>query len=170
MSGEMDTERKLKILDSRLDGTTSVQEQIEDRLDGLEEDNESLREEVAELRSTVDDLVNLMKSDGGKEQKVRDILHYAVRKRQNEPVVVVKPMEIQGAADVCRRYAYDLVDQLPTERGWFLSPDVMQQYGQLEIDTDAQDERMGVDFEGVHGDPAPVNKFTTGDSQNEGEK
>lgn len=167
---DMDTETKLQVIDSRLDGTASVQEQLEQRLDDLEAENRDLREEVVELRSTVDDLVSIMESDGGKEQKVRDILHYAVRKRNDQPVVIVKPGEVRGATGCSRRYSYDLIDELPTQREWLLSPDEMQQYGSLEIDTDAQDKRMGVDFEGVHGDPAPVNKFTTGTTGSGGEE
>jgi len=167
-----DTERELKILNSRLDGTTSVQDDHEDRIEALEKENDELREQVAELQATVDDLIELLDSSDGKEQKVRDIVHFAVRKRETEDIIVLTPDEVRGAANVSERYAYTLMneDQLPAERDWFIYGENIKQYGDLEIDKESQQKRLGVDFEGVQGNPVPLRKFKNGASGRGGEE
>ena len=60
-----------------------------------------------------------------------------------------------------RRYAYDLVDELPKEYAWIHDGQSLKQYGEAEMDKGEMPKSLAVDFEGVHGPPCPVNTFTT---------
>jgi hypothetical protein len=135
----------------------------------LEDAAKDLQETLTMLESTVEKMTT---EAGRKKDKVRKILDFAQNKRNGQAVVKVSPQDIKGATGVSRRYAYQLThpeDGLPGEYPWCLAPREMDQYGSLEIDRDGGDERvMGVDFEGVHKSPAPVNKFITRTSQQGG--
>lgn len=125
-----------------------------DRIDDVEDENKRLRERLND--------------SGGKDAKVRAIVDYADNAR-NGPAIKLTAKEIKGAAGCSRRYAYDLIDDLPEEYDWFLTPKEMSQYGSLEIDNH-DEKRLGVDFEGVHSAGVDVNKFTTPDSEKGGEE
>lgn len=127
---------------------------LTDRVDALDAENQRLRDRLDETN--------------GKAAKVRAIVQYADRVRNGDPAVKLTAKEIQGAADCSRRYAYDLMDDLPREYDWFLTPQEMAQYGSLEIDN-GDERRLGVDFEGVHSAGCPLNKFTTRDGREGGE-
>jgi len=122
------------------------------RLDELEAENER-------LRSRVDST-----STSGKEQKVQDIVQFADNARGNDPAVKLTAKDIKGATGCSTRYAYDLMDDLPTEYDWMLSPQEMLQYGSIEIDNHDQ-RRLGVDIEGVHSSGCPLNKFNNETSE-----
>lgn len=132
-----------------------VVEDLEDRVDELEAENERLRERLDDT------------SD--KEGKVQAIVQFAINKRDGEPVVKISAQEIKGATGVSRRYAYDLVEDLPDRESWFLTPEEMHQYGSVVMDFSNQKKCLGVDFEGVHSAGVPVNKFTTSQGGKGGE-
>lgn len=136
-----------KNLDARKDLEETVDELV-DRVGALEEEN-------CRLRARVD-------TADGKDEKVAKIVQFANNARGKEPAIKLTAKDIKGATGCSRRYAYDLMDDLPDEYDWFLRPQEMTQYGSLQIDnTDAR--RLGIDFEGVHSSGCPVNKFTTSD-------
>ena len=100
-----------------------------------------------------------------KEGKIDAILDHAENLRTGQDVLKLSPRDIMAATGVTRRYAYDLIDDLPQEEEWFLtSTEVKQsQWGNAEIDNDKK--CLGVDFEGVHSEGVPVNRFTTDPSE-----
>jgi hypothetical protein len=75
--------------------------------------------------------------------------------------VSVSASEIIGATGVTRRYAYDLIEELPDEYDCFDNRNTISSYGSLEIDQDSQTRALIVDCEGVQYDVDGVNKFTT---------
>jgi hypothetical protein len=138
-------------------------------------DLEDAAKDLQETLTMLESAVEKMTTDAGrKKDKVRKILDFAQNKRSGQAVVKVTPQDVKGATGVSRRYAYQLThpeDGLPGEYPWCLEPEEMDQYGSLEIDRSDGDERvMGIDFEGVHKSPAPVNKFITRTSQEGGEE
>jgi len=100
-----------------------------------------------------------------KEGKIADIVDHAKNLRDAQDVVKLSPRDIMAATGVSRRYAYDLIDDLPQEEEWFLtSTEVKEsQWGSAEIDNDKK--CLGVDFEGVQSTGVPVNRFTTDPSE-----
>lgn len=132
----------------------STVDEVLNRLDELEAENERLQARID--------------SGGGKAAKVGQIVRYADNaKDSGSPAIKLTAKEIQGATGCSRRYAYDLMDDLPDEYDWFLTPQEMRQYGSIQIDN-ADERRLGIDFEGVHSTGCPVNKFTTSDGQEAG--
>lgn len=126
-----------------------------DRIDTLEAENERLRARL-DGRSTHD-----------KDGKVAAIVEAALNQANGDPAIKLDYSHIQAATGCSKRYAYDLMDRLPEEYDWFLTPQEMDQYGSIEIDNyDAR--RLGVDIEGVHSSGVPVNKFTTAGGSNGG--
>lgn len=124
-----------------------------DRVDELEQENE-------ELRTRLDKLGDIGAEKTSKEQKIAAIVTYADNQRgDDQDAVTVLPKVIKGLVDVRRRYAYDLVDDMVQSYDWAHDSRNLSRYGAVEQDTP----RKGVviDFEGVHGEPVPVNKFTT---------
>lgn len=139
------------------DTQTVVFERMKPTLDRLESRVEELEAENQRLRERLDDTTH-----HSKEAKAAAIVRYADNKRSSRaPAVKLTPAEVKGATGCSRRYAYDLLDDLPAEYDWFLTPAEMTQYGSLEIDN-TEERRLGIDFEGVHSSGCPVNKFTTG--------
>jgi hypothetical protein len=139
--------------EDELEAMTAI-EKVDNAIERIERYDE-LENEVEELRS-------LVSIDDGKEQKVANIVEFADNQRDShQGVVRLSPKEIKGATGVSRRYAYDLCDDLPDEFPFLVSQQAMEegQYGRLEKETAGKG--LGVDFEGAHGTPAPVNKFTT---------
>jgi regulator of replication initiation timing len=151
-------------LDRRLKDTqTLVFETLKPRLDELEGRVDELEAENERLRARLSE-------SGGKEEKVAAIVRFALNKRgAADDAIKITPEEIKGATGVSRRYAYDLVDDLPDEFDWCLRPEEMQQYGAIELDLSSQAKCLGIDFAGVHSAGCPVNKFTTA-SEGEGSR
>jgi regulator of replication initiation timing len=127
--------------------------ELQDTVDNIVDRVDELEAENNRLRTRIED------SDG-KDAKVAAIVEYAANKRGSKPAVKLDWREIRGASGCSRRYAYDLMDDLPDEYAWFLTPAEMTQYGSIEIDNE-DERRLGIDFEGVHSTACPVNKFTT---------
>lgn len=73
--------------------------------------------------------------------------------------MTVLPKVIKGITDVSRRYAYDLVDDMIDKLAWAHDPADVDRYGAVERGTPQKG--VLIDFEGVHGEACPVNKFTT---------
>jgi 16S rRNA G527 N7-methylase RsmG len=68
---------------------------------------------------------------------------------------------IERAKDA-QETAEDLVDDLPEEYHWILSPEELaqSQYGSIKRETSKAGKRIGIDIEGVHSAGCPVNRFT----------
>jgi regulator of replication initiation timing len=132
-------------------------ENLVDRVDDLEAENERLRARLADSAHTP-------------HEKLASLVEYAHNKRSSDAVVVLTPEEIAGSYGCSTRYAYQLIDDLPDEYAWLLSPETLRdsQYGTLEQETDSVPKRLGVDFEGVHTAPVPLNRFINGNSGNGG--
>lgn len=130
--------------------------------------NEQFAEREERLNSVESDVdgidSTLASGQGGKSSKVRNIVQLANNRRKDESVIVLDVSDIKDATGVSRRYAYDLVEDLPEEYPWLHDRGDLAQYGDLEIDKDKQKTAIAVDFDGVHDKPCPVNKFTTGGS------
>jgi tetrahydromethanopterin S-methyltransferase subunit G len=127
---------------------------LDDRVDNVEAEVESLDGVVAD-------------GSGGKVSKVHDIVQLASNRRSDEALVAMEVNDIVDATGVSRRYANDLIDGpncLPGEYEWMHQRKSLKQYGDLELDTDAQNKALVIDFAGVQGKACPVNKFTTGGS------
>jgi len=107
------------------------------------------------------DLEGKMTRAPDKDGKIDAILEHAHNSRTDQDVVKLGPKDIKAATGVSRRYAYDLLDDLPDEKDWILSHDTIKrsQFASHELDNDSK--RIGIDFEGVHSNGAPVNRFTT---------
>lgn len=129
---------------------------LRDRLDDQDESIADVEDQVEALDGVIAD------GGGGKSSKIRDIVQMADNRRSDEGRVLMTVPDIIDATGVSRRYAYDLIEDLPDDREWILAREEMKQYGDLQIDKDEQTKAIGIDFEGVHGRPCPVNKFTTG--------
>jgi len=131
---------------------------LADRVDALEAENKRLRSRLDE--------------DQSKEDKVGNLVEYASNKRNHDQAVVaLSPQEIKGAYGCSRRYAYNLVDNLPEEYHWILSGEDLaeSQYGSIEREVSKAGKRIGIDIEGVHSAGCPVNHFITGNSSGGGE-
>lgn len=153
----------------------SVRERVSEDFATASKDRAQIRGSISDLQERVEELESenerlRQRLDDGdtKQGKVARVVDYALNKRSGgEAAVKLTPKEIKGATGVSRRYAYDLVDDLPEQYDWFLSPEEMQQYGSIELDLSSQQKCVGIDFEGVHSEGCPVNKFTT-DREGEG--
>lgn len=146
---EQELERFEALLYKNLDARKELEEMVEElvgRVEAVEEENRRLRNRVG----TAD----------GKDEKVAKIVRFANNARGGEPAVKLTAKDIKGATGCSRRYAYDLMDDLPAEYDWFLTPQEMTQYGSIQLHN-TDDRRLGIDFEGVHSAGCPVNKFTT---------
>jgi len=131
-----------------------------DEIESMQQRLEELEAENEELRTRLDKLGDIGEEKTSKEQKIAAIVTYADNQRgDDQDAVTVLPKVIKGLVDVSRRYAYDLVDDMVEEFEWAHDPAALDTYGSLEKDTPQKG--VCIDFEGVHGEPVPVNKFTT---------
>lgn len=139
---------------------------VVERINSLESENEELRDKMADIQSGVEAIQELGSEKTTKEEKVAQLVSYAQNQlngRSGRVALTVK--EIKGTAGVTRRYAYDLLDDLPEEYDWLLDRSDVSQYGDLQIDKSGQDRALVVDFELLHEDDGALNKFTTGNSR-----
>lgn len=138
------------------DDTDELFAAVEQALDRVE----TLETRLEELDQVGDMLADVAETTSTKEEKVGKIVTYAENTRRDEqPGVTVLPKSIKGVTEVSRRYAYDLVDDMIDEYAWAHDPAAVDRYGAVE--RDAPQKGVLIDFEGVHGAPCPVNKFTT---------
>jgi len=147
--------------DSVLEVIQTHQAAIDERDDRID----TLEEAVATLEDRVETLERLHRHDGT-DAKVHAIVEYAANQAGSQQRgIVVTPKEIRGATGCSRRYAYDLVDELPEKYPFLISRDDARQYGELEMDHDAQSKGLVVvldeDCEVVHSQGPSVNRFTT---------
>jgi uncharacterized coiled-coil protein SlyX len=150
-------EEKIDGLERQLsDMQTFVYETAKPKLDEQEQLIEEHQQELERLRQRVDSA-----EETSKEGKVRDIVMYAKNRRNSETVVLLTANEIKGAAGCSRRYAYDLMDDIPHEYDWALTPEDIRQYGDLKIKKGDESRRLGIDFKGVHSGGVSMNLFTT---------
>lgn len=156
--------RRIDDVEARMDALGKWKNWAGESIEDLEEENEELRNRIEALEARVD---VLEEGSPGREGKVRAIVQYADNKRTGEqPIVIVTPSEIAGAAGCSPRYGYDLVDELPDEHHWLLTRQEARsrQYGNAEIDADGQEKALAVDFEQLQRDTAALNKFNNGRS------
>jgi len=130
-----------------------------DELDELRERVAALEAENEQLRDRLDRLGDIGEQKTSKEQKIAAIVTYAdnVRDGEDKAAVTVLPKIITGVADVSRRYAYDLVDDMIREFPWAHDPDNVVAHPEQ----NTRQKGVLIDFEGVHGEAVAVNKFTT---------
>jgi hypothetical protein len=140
-----------------------------DHHDAIQEENERLREKLADLDDRVERLGDIGEEKTSKEQKIVAIVTYADNaRREGQSVVTMTPENITGAAGVGRRYAYDLVDDMiegdgeggtvgPEGYDWAHDPRDLPRH----VEQDTPNKGVAIDFEGVHGTSVSVNKFTT---------
>jgi len=140
-------------------------------------------ERVGELEARVDeldDLVDTLQSrvpDRGVDEKLADLVQYAVNKRDGEAIVPISREELQGVWGCSRRYSYDLCDEdedgLPASKSWILGPTELyeSQFGNAEIDHGAnRSKKIAIDFTGAVARACPVNRFITERDGNGGEE
>ncbi|WP_224449335.1 hypothetical protein [Haloprofundus salilacus] len=134
-----------------------------DEIDSLHRRVQELEAENERLNEQLDALGDIGAEKTTKEQKIAAVVRYADQKRDNSnDVMRVTPSEIKGLLDVSRRYSYDLVDSIASEFEWArirdgrLEPTAKDGGGSRRIK-----KALEIDFAGVHGEPVPVNKFTT---------
>lgn len=152
---------RLSDLSTRLDALSNWIETTVDRVAELEDENAELRQRLETVEARLDVVES---GDTGKEGKLRKIVTGAENVRiSDQTAIVMDAAKIVTVTGVSRRYAYDLIEDLPDEYHWILSRKEarQQQYGSIEIDADAQTKAIVVDFERLHTDPEAVNKFTT---------
>lgn len=138
-------------------------DRIEERVDDLEHENDTLRE-------TVDRLGDIGTNKTSKEQKITAVVTYGNQARDDDQSrITVTRENVKGVAGISRRYAYDLIEDMITGDGengtvgpngydWALDPAEQSRA----VDQDAPDKGVLIDFERLHDDPASVNKFITG--------
>lgn len=138
------------------DGTDELFPAVSEAVDRVE----TLEQRVEALDDVSDMLADVGEQKTSKEAKISAVVTYAANTRRNDqPAVTVLPKAVKGVTEVSRRYAYDLVDDMIEEYAWAHDPTDIDRYGAVERDT-AQ-KGVLIDFEGVHGEAVPVNKFTT---------
>lgn len=122
-----------------------------------------LRDDLRDAKQDLNAIQDLGREKTTKEEKIAALVRYAqnVAKDTKRSRVALTWKDIKGTAGVSRRYAYDLIDDLPEEYAWLHDRADISQYGDLEIDKDAQDRALVVDLEALHSDSEAVNKFTT---------
>lgn len=141
-----------------IDAAVAVIDQYQD----LEAENQELRGRLAEIENQIDTIQELGTKKTTKEEKIAQLVTYAENQRGAQTDrVALTVKEITGVTGVSRRYAYDLLDDLPSAYEWLLDRSDVSQYGDLEIDKDSQDRALIIDFEQLHKDDGAVNKFTT---------
>jgi len=129
-----------------------------DQLDKLQERVDDLEAKNEELRTRLDKLGDIGEEKTDKEQKIAAIVTFADNQRSDgRDAVAVKPSTIKGLVDVSERYSYTLVDDMIDDYDWAHDPTEIQRYGAVERDT--SDKSVVIDFEGVHGEAVPLNKF-----------
>ncbi|WP_255170122.1 hypothetical protein [Natrononativus amylolyticus] len=156
-----DAETRLTITEQRLDSFFNWREETDDRIGDLKRENDELRQRLTALEARV----NVV--EGGKstkDGKIRQIVAKAENlRKKDQGAVVLTARDIVGATGVSRRYAYDLIDDLPEKHHWVITRTEARdrQFGNVEIDANKQTKAIVVDCEALHSDPEAVNKFTT---------
>lgn len=174
-----DVDQRQLIVDSRLDALTETAEEFDDLLGvngdkpkrvrearkngGVMDRLEQLEQQFSRIEAQLNAIQDLGREKSTKEEKVASLVRYA-QNLSNDGTTGVQLLEardIQGVAGVTRRYAYDLMDELPDQYDFFLDRDDLKQYGDVEIDKSSKSRALAVDLDILHSDEEAVNKFTT---------
>jgi hypothetical protein len=132
---------------------------------------QALQERLASVEQQLEQFEDLTDTTSSKTEKLAAIVQFAENKATHRmDKVSVSASEIIGATGVTRRYAYDLIGELPEEYDCFDNRTTISQYGSLENDQDSQTRALIVDCEAVHSDATGVNKFTTRTTGKEAQK
>lgn len=138
------------------------------------EEHQSLQKRVDELEQRLDKIGDIGTEKTNKEQKVAAVVTYASQKDAGMRGTVVKPKEIAGVANVSKRYAYDLIDDIVNGDGEDGSlrdggyPWALDAAAQTAVDKESPDRGLVVDFDRLHDDPESLNKFINETSAEEG--
>jgi len=134
-----------------------------ERVEELETAVTELRGRVAELEEHRDAISDIGQEKTTKEEKIAAIVTWAQRQARDEQgeSVLVKVKDIIGCTGVSRRYAYDLLDDLPERYDWLERRQDAPGYSGLESSTEHKVRGLVVDLEQLHTDEAAVNKFKT---------
>ncbi|GAA0515697.1 hypothetical protein SAMN04488066_11569 [Halorubrum aquaticum] len=138
---------------------------------------EEVEKENTRLRERLDAFGDIGVEKTSKQSKIASIVQYADNLRnEDQGAIKILPKNVCGVANVSRRYAYDLIDDMihgdgengtvgPDGFAWAHDPTKIDQYGSLE----KKESQKGIliDFEGIHGEPLSVNKFNTGSTTKE---
>lgn len=156
--GEVDDGTIFEAADSAINSIESLQDTV------LIHDSQ-----IEQLQQRVNSLEDTLHAES-KQAKVKAIVHYAENRRHDgQEAVVLDTKEIKGATGVTRRYAYDIIDEWSAQYPFLEDRDELQQYGQLEIDTDARDRGIAVVFDRVPQDGGSLNKFNNENAEEGGE-
>lgn len=179
-----DVDRRVAVLESRVDSLAESLDEVEQLLAGedyhevrQQRDNlfrviEQLLARIDTLEQRVETLEGLQRHEG-KDAKVEQIVQYAENQRRGaQRGIAVTPKEIRGVVGCSRRYAYDLVEELPEQYPFLVSREDARQYGELELDHEQRSKALVVvldqECELVHSDGPSVNRFTTRDEREGG--
>ena len=138
------------------------------------EEHRALQERVDDLEQRLDKIGDIGAEKTNKEQKVAAIVTYASQKDAGMRGTVVKPKEIAGVANVSKRYAYDLIDDIVKGDGEDGSlrdggyPWALDATAQTSVDKEAPGRGLVVDFDRLHEDSESLNKFINETSAEEG--
>ena len=152
---------RLNDLEARFDAVSNWLENTDDRVSELEDENAELRGRLDALEARIDVVEDGSSTKSG---KIRQIVAGAENNRTgDQPAVVMDAAKIVTVTGVSRRYAYDLIDDLPEKHHWILTRSKARerQFGSVEIDDGRQTKAIVIDFEALHSDLEAVNKFTT---------
>lgn len=147
--------------EARLDAFSNWLENTDDRVSELEDENDELRARLDALESRMDVLED---DSSSKDGKIRQIVAGAENNRTgDQSAIVMNAAKIVTVTGVSRRYAYDLIEDLPEQYHWILTRSEARerQFGSIEINDGKQTKAIVIDFEALHSDPEAVNKFTT---------
>lgn len=102
---------RLNDIEARFDAFSNWLENTDDRVSALEDENTELRAQLNALESRIDVLEDGSSSKAG---KIRQIVAGAENNRTGgQSAVVMNAAKIVTVTGVSRRYAYDLIDDLP---------------------------------------------------------
>lgn len=151
-------------LSENLDRMNRELAQARGRITELEDENERLRQRVGDLMDRVTVLEDRERPEG-KDARAAQLVEFADNLRDDgDDGAKLDVQDIRGATGVSRRYAYDLVDELPEEFAYIRDRKNVEQFGDAEIGgggTESEPIGIYVDVEEAHRVEEDVNKFTT---------
>lgn len=130
---------------------------------GLADQLQEQQNAISRVESQLEAIQDLGREKTTKDEKITRLVNYAQNLSTDGESgrYVLEAQTIKGTAGVSRRYAYDLMDELPERYEWALDRSELSQYGDLEIDKDEQSRALVIDLDALHTDDEAVNKFTT---------
>ena len=139
---------------------------VRKRVTDLEDENEDVRETIETLSDRLSVLKDQMGQPQGKDTKVAALVEYADNKRDpDQKGAKLGIQEIKGTTGCSRRYAYDLVEELPEEYACVVDQRDADNFGGAELANDSVG--LFVDVELAHEDDRLVNHLTTQTAEGE---